>query len=155
MKISKNCSVFGHRDIEITPELEEKLYTTFKKLIGEGCVNFYFGGFGMFDWLCHKVITRLKQQYTYINRIYCLSDERYLKISKRPKVLKNEDYEEFVYLPLVNDWWYKRIYFRNCAMIDLSDIVVFYVINKENSGAYKAMNYAKRVKKEYINLADC
>ena len=32
----KNCSVFGHRIIEITQDLENKLFEIFKNLIDEG-----------------------------------------------------------------------------------------------------------------------
>lgn len=145
----ETCSVFGHSEINITKELEDKLFSTFEDLINQGCKYFYFGGFGEFDDLCHKVITELKKRYSYIQRIFCLTDPRHQRISKRPKWLKEEDYEEFVYLELKFDWWYQRIYYRNCAMIDLSDVVVFYVEERENSGAYK---YAKQKKKQIINL---
>ena len=37
-------------------------------------------------------------------------------------------------------------------MIDKSDIVLFYVEERENSGAYKAFKYAKQKKKEIINF---
>ena len=146
------CSVFGHSKIEITKELENKLFATFEDLIKQGCEYFYFGGFSMFDELCHKIISELKLTYSQIKRIFCLSDPRHKRISKRPKWLKDEDYEEFIYLDLDFDWWYQRIYYRNCAMIDKSDIIIFYVEERENSGAYKAFKYAKRKKKELINL---
>ncbi len=148
----KTCSVFGHSTIEITKELESKLFETLKNLIDNGCENFYFGGFGMFDELCHKVVSELKLTYNHIKRIFCVSDPRHLRISKRPKWLKREDYEEFVYLDLEFDWWYQRIYYRNCAMIDKSDIIIFYAEERENSGAYKALKYAKQKKKSFINL---
>lgn len=148
----KICSVFGHSEIEITKKLENELFLTLEVLIKQGCECFYFGGFGMFDSLCHKIVSELKKVYPSIKRVFCLSDPRHLRISKRPIWLKNEDYEEFIYLYLDNDWWYKRIYFRNCAMIDKSDIVLFYVEERENSGAYKAYKYAKLKKKEIINL---
>ena len=96
----KTCSVFGHSTIEITKELENKLFEIFKKLIDKGCENFYFGGFGMFDELCHKIVSELKIIYNHIKRIFCLSDPRQLRINKRPKWLKSEDYEDFVYLDL-------------------------------------------------------
>ncbi len=146
------CSVFGHSEIEITQELEQKLFVTFEDIINKGCEFFYFGGFGMFDDLCHKVVTKLKEKYPHIKRIYCLLDPRHQRVSKRPRWLKDEDYEEFVYLDLDFDWWYQRIYCRNCAMIDRSDIAVFYVEPKENSGAYKAYKYAVKKKKVLINL---
>lgn len=148
----ETCSVFGHSTILITKELKNKLFETFENLIKQGCKNFYFGGLGEFDELCYKIVSELKLTYKHIKRIFCLSDSRHLRISKRPKWLKPEDYEEFVYLNLQFDWWYKRIYYRNCAMIDKSDIVIFYVEERENSGAYKAFKYAKRIKKEIINL---
>lgn len=152
MQKHKTCSVFGHSKVEITKELENKLIETFKELIEKGYANFYFGGFGMFDELCHKIVSELKRTYNHIKRIFCLSDPRHLRVNKRPKWLKNEDYEDFVYLDLEFDWWYQRIYYRNCAMIDQSDIVIFYAEERENSGAYKAFKYAKQKKKEIINL---
>ena len=49
--------------------------------------------------------------------------------------------------------FYQRIYFRNLEMIEQSDFIIFYVNNTENSGAHKAMQYAKRKKKAFINVA--
>ena len=150
--MNKICSVFGHSKIEITNDLENKLFETFKELINKGYEYFYFGGFGMFDDLCHKVVSQLKSEHTEIKRIFCLSDPRHLRINKRPKWLKSEDYEDFIYLDLDFDWWYQRIYYRNCAIIDKSDIIIFYVEERENSGAYKAYKYVKQKKKQIINL---
>ncbi len=150
----KNCSVFGHSTIETTSKLENRLYLIFEDLIKKGYETFYFGGFGMFDELCHKIISELREKYRQIKRIFCLSDPRHLRLNKRPKYLKNEDYEDFVYLELEFDWWYKRIYYRNCAIIDKSDIVVFYVEKKENSGAYKTFKYAQKMKKSFINILE-
>lgn len=151
--IYNSCSVFGHRKIEITKELEYKLVATFEDLIKQGCKNFYFGGFGEFDDLCHKVISELKNIYPCVQRIFCLADPRHQRISKRPKWLKDEDYEKFIYLDLDFDWWYQRIYYRNCAIIDLSDYIVFYVIKTNNSGANKALEYAIKKKKTFKNIA--
>ena len=81
----ESCSVFGHREIIITDELVGKVRTTFDKLINDGCTYFYFGGFGEFDNLCHKIVTQLKGKYSHIKRVFCLSDVRHLRTSKRPK----------------------------------------------------------------------
>lgn len=115
---------------------------------------FYFGGFGEFDDLCHKIVSELKNKYPNIYRIFCLSDPRHQRLSKRPIWIKDEDYEEIIYLNLINDYWYKRIYFRNCEMIDRSDFVAFYVNHSERSGAYKALQYAIKKKKQIINICD-
>lgn len=128
------------------------LIATFEDLIKQGCKYFYFGGLGDFDDLCYRVVSKLKNVYSHIQRIFCLSDPRHQRISKRPKWLKDEAYEQIIYLDLDFDWWYQRIYYRNCAMIDLSDIVVFYVEERENSGAYKAYKYAKKKGKIILNF---
>ena len=149
----KSCSVFGHSKIEITKELENNLKSTFKMLIiQENVKYFYFGGFGEFDDLCHSIITELKNEYPEIYRIFCLSDPRHQRLSKRPKWLKDEDYEEITYLDLNFDYWYTRIYYRNCEIIDRSDFVVFYVNHTKQSGAYKALQYAIKKKKQIINI---
>ena len=150
----KSCSVFGHSKIKITKELENYLKSTFEMLITQENVKyFYFGGFGEFDDLCHSIITELKTKHLEIYRIFCLSDPRHQRLSKRPKWLKDEDYEEITYLDLNFDYWYSRIYYRNCEIIDHSDYCVFCVDETvEYSGAKKALEYAKRKKKEIINV---
>lgn len=154
MQKHKSCSVFGHSKIEITDSLKEKIYLTFESLIkGENVGYFYFGGFGEFDDLCWQAVTDLKGKYPNIKRIFCLSDPRHQMISKRPKWLKNEDYEEIVYLDLNFDYWYSRIYYRNIQMVNRSDFVVFYVDHSEQSGAYKILQYAIKKKKQIINIA--
>jgi len=150
--MTKICAVFGHSTIELTKELEKLVFETCDELIKQGCKFFYFGGFGEFDALCHKVVSELKKIHIQVKRIFCLYDPRHLRMLKRPKWLTKEDYEDFIYLDLDNDWWYKRIYFRNCAMIDISDVILFYVEKREGSGAYKAFKYAKKRKKQIINL---
>lgn len=155
MNCYKVCSFFGHREIEVTEELIKELKLKIEDLIiNENVGIFYFGGFGMFDELCWKVVTELKLKYHHIKRIFCLSDTRHLRVNKRPKNLKREDYEEFIYLDLDFDWWYQRIYYRNVEMINQSDIIIFYVKNTSNSGAYKAYQYAVRKKKNIINIFD-
>lgn len=151
----KICSFFGHRllgDIDSVV-----LFENLKKVIEELIVKkefftFYFGGFGEFDDLCHKVVTVLREKYPYIRRVYCLSDVQFLRRSKRPKYLRDEDYEEFIYLELSYDYWYTRLYYRNCEIINESSFIIFYTNKNENSGAYKAYKYAIRKNKNYINL---
>ena len=151
----KSCSVFGHSKIEITENLKERLTLTFENLIAKENVKyFHFGGFGEFDDLCHSIITELKNEYPEIYRIFCLSDPRHQRLSKRPKWLKDEDYEEITYLDLNFDYWYTRIYYRNCEIIDRSDFVVFYVNHTEKSGAYKTLQHAIKKKKQIINICD-
>ena len=150
---NKTCSFFGHREIEITPELKQKLYSIIEDLIvNKNFVYFYFGGFGDFDSLCHEIVSELKVKFPHIKRIFCLADPRHQRISKRPKWLLSQDYEDFVYFDMPFDWWFQRIYYRNVEIIDRSDFIIFYVKNTTNSGAYKAMQYATKKNLTFINI---
>ena len=122
------------------------------RAVDGGCRDFYFGGYGNFDKLCLEIVTKIKEERPEleIRRIYCVPQERYLR--KRVRYFKREDYDEITYLMPSFEGWYKSIYFRNCAMIDRSDLVIFYAEIRENSGAYKAYKYAKRKNKEMVNL---
>ena len=144
------CSFFGHRDIEINEDLCTTAKAEILKSVNLGCRIFYFGGFGDFDRLCYKIVTEIKQEYPefVIQRVYCVAQERYLY--KPSRYFKPNDYEKVIYLAPSFGGWYKSIYFRNCAMIDHSDFVIFYAQSRENSGAYKAYKYAITKKNKHI-----
>lgn len=146
------CSFFGHRDVELTEELIERTKAEINKAVKDGCRIFYFGGYGDFDDLCYKIVTDIKNEKPDldIKRVFCVSKEKELR--KLPRGVKREDYEEMIYPNLSFDYWYTSIYYRNCAMIDDSEKVIFYVEQRENSGAYKAYQYATKKKKNIINL---
>ncbi|MBE6599735.1 MAG: DUF1273 domain-containing protein [Ruminococcaceae bacterium] len=148
----KICSFFGHRDVDITDRLCAKTTAEITKAVERGCRTFYFGGYGAFDDLCLQIVTKIKNENSElkIRRIYCASQERYLRKSVR--YFNREDYDEIVYLTPSFEGWYKSIYFRNCAMIDQSDLVIFYAESKEGSGAYKAYKYAKRKREKGITI---
>ena len=149
----KICSVFGHRSIEITEELYATVTAAILDAVSFGCRIFYFGGFGAFDALCYKIVTKIKEEKPALSlrRVYCVAQERYLRKSVR--YFRREDYDEVVYLTPSFEGWYKSIYFRNCAMIDASDAVIFYAEARESSGAYKAYKYAAGKKgKKTVNL---
>lgn len=145
--------VFGHRQIEITDELYATTTAEIMKSVNLGCRVFYFGGYGEFDELCYKIVTSIKEgnETLKIKRVYCVSQERYLR--KTTRLFKRENYDDVIYLTPSFSGWYKSIYFRNCAMIDQSDCVIFYAEKRENSGAYKTYQYAKKKKdKRIVNL---
>ena len=153
MEEDKICSFFGHRTIEITKTLYAMTVAEIIKSVNFGCRIFYFGGYGDFDNLCYQIVTEIKNKNPEleIKRIYCVSQERYL--TKNVRYFNRDSYDEIIYLPPSFDGWYKSIYFRNCAMIDKSNVIIFYAEERENSGAYKAYKYAKRkAGKHIINL---
>lgn len=155
VNVEYSCSVFGHREIEVTYELKVGLKDIFIDLItNKNVCIFYFGGFGEFDKLCWQIITELKQTlFPNIKRIYVCENEIYVnRPRKRPKWLSNEDYEEIVFFALDFNYWYTRIYYRNIAIIEHSDYNVFYIRKTANSGAYKAYKYAKLKRKNVIKV---
>ena len=150
---NKICCFFGHWETQVTDELYNATKKEFIKAITFGCRTFLFGGFGRFDDLCYEIVTKIKNEEPELklNRIYCVPLEKQLK--KGSRFFNPADFEDVVYLEPSFSGWYKSIYFRNCAMIDASDYVIFYAENKEDSGAYKAYKYAvKKKDKIIVNL---
>ena len=148
----KICSFFGHRNVETDGTLYSKTKKSISEALALGCRIFYFGGYGEFDRLCYKIVTEIKEktQEFEIFRIFCVPQERDLR--KKSRHFNPEDYERVIYLEPSFAGWYKSIYFRNCAMIDKSDVVIFYAESREESGAYKAYKYAKSKRKTIFNL---
>lgn len=146
----KICTFFGHREVDVTDNLYTMAADEIMRAIESGCRVFYFGGYGDFDDLCYKIVTKIscENEELKIKRIYCVSQERYLY--KKVRYFNRDDYDDVIYLMPSFDGWYKSIYFRNCAMIDQSEFIIFYAETKEDSGAYKAYKYAKRKKDKYI-----
>ena len=57
-----SCCFFGHRKIDETPQLIERLTKEIEVLITEKDVStFYFGSKSEFDRLCVKTVTELKK----------------------------------------------------------------------------------------------
>ena len=153
MEENKICSFFGHREVTITEELYATTTAEIAKAVDLGYRNFYFGGYGDFDEICYKIVTKIREENPekQIKRFYCVAQERYLQ--KKSRYFEGGAYEGIIYLTPRFEGWYKSIYFRNCAMIDKSDLIIFYAEKRENSGAHKAYLYAKKKKKPLINIA--
>lgn len=151
MEENRICSFFGHRDVCVTEALYAITAAEIVKSVEDGYRIFYFGGYGDFDALCHLIVSRLREEYADIRRVFCVPQERYLR--KGSRCFKREDYEDVIYLTPTFEGWYKSIYFRNCAMIDASDRIIFYAEERADSGAYKAYRYASRCKgRRLVNL---
>lgn len=147
-----SCSFFGHSEIEISDKLILSIEQKIESLILERQINvFYFGGFGKFDDLCYKIVSKLKNKYPKMVRVFCLTEEKHL--NKLPKHLIGKEYENFEYFSLDYNYWYYKIYYRNKKIIENSDYIIFYVEKTINSGAFKALKFAKQIKKEYFNFA--
>ncbi len=149
----KVCSCFGHLTVDITDELRARTSKEIDKMIADGVCIFLFGGRSDFDDLVYDIVSEKKAQdkQLEIKRIFCFPLENQLR--KPPHWFQRKEYEGYDCPAKDFDWWYTAIYYRNCAMIDKSDLILFYAEERENSGAYKAYKYAVKTHKRSINFA--
>ena len=120
-----SCCFFGHRKINETPELIERLTRTVESLITDKGVNtFYFGSKSEFDDLCHKIVTDLKEKYPHIKRIYVRSAFQHIPDWYEDSLLKHY---EGTYFPEHMENAGRASYVeRNQEMINHSKFCVVY-----------------------------
>ena len=162
----KACFI-GHRNIVNSNELVSLLSKTVEMLINKGVTTFLFGSKSRFDELSLKIVTEFKKIYPFIQRVYVRSAYQHI----------DKPYEDYLltfydktYFPAKLEGAGKCSYVkRNYEMIDNSSYCVFYynenyipktknqcklnmLGSKSKSGTKIAYNYAKKKKKEIINL---
>lgn len=151
------CGILGHREIKNKEMLEYQLFKVFEKLITIYDVDtFLFGSNSEFDDLCWKVINTLKSKYTEIQlwNYYCGREQPILKENK----IANKKYYDKAIKPQTAINAGRKLYIeRNKALIDDSDIVLFYYNEKYKpantaSGTKIAYNYAKSKSIKIINV---
>jgi len=125
MIIYLTCCFIGHRIIEYTIELEEKLKTYIEDLILNKNVRYFlFGSRSQFDELCLKIVSNLKIKYPYIKRIYVRAE--YKNIDKKYEDYLLQDYDETFFPHKIENAGRFAYVERNQIMIDKSDYCVFY-----------------------------
>ena len=150
--VEQTCSCFGHSDVDITDDLIARTRTEIDKAIESGVRIFLFGGRSDFDDLCYDLVTEKKntEPQLDIKRVFCFALDKHLR--KPPGWFVRKEYEALECPTKDFDYWYTSIYYRNLAMIDRSDIILFWVERRENSGAYKTYRYAVKMHKHIVNL---
>ena len=148
-------SFFGHRVIENALEVENRLERTIQTLLREHeYLEFLVGRDGEFDQIVSSTIRRCKREYRSDNssHIWVLP---YLTEEFRNNEESFRDYyDEIEVCETAAVGHYKNAHqTRNRAMVDRSDLVVFY-IQRESGGAWQTMKYVKKQGKTYINLHD-
>ena len=168
----KVCSFFGHRTIVVTEELKKEIRDVVENLILNHNVRiFLFGSRSRFDDLCLSIVSQLKEKYPNIKRVCytCQSEACYLEKEKNKINFYAVD-EEFEHKAKYDAG--KASYVeRNQAMINDSDFCIFYYDEnylpplkppknamlpprQTKSGTALAFAYAKRKKKNLLNLAN-
>ena len=70
MEKHKTCSFFGHRKINLTDNLRQKVSEAIENLIIKYNIQiFLFGSKSEFNNLCHFIVSELKDKYPNIKRI--------------------------------------------------------------------------------------
>ena len=133
----------GHSKEIYSEDIIRKIHTILTEKILSGATTFYLGGYGKFDCLCAHTLKKIKATYPHIKIIFVTP---YINKSYDTKI-----YDESIYPPLENTPLKFAISHRNRWMVDNSDCVVCYVKHGWG-GAFKTFEYAKKRKKEIIEL---
>lgn len=145
------CAFFGHRDTNITYELERKFEETVLALIDEGIDEFWCCEQGNFDWLSRMVMLRIKKNNPFIYLCYIpASDMR--KFSKVRQKYLDENFEILYADEMEAPHPRLSIVYRNNYIAKNADVIVCYVTTN-SGGAYKAVEIARKNEKKVINLA--
>ena len=156
MLIEYTCCFFGHRTINETEELKVELHKTIEDLIVNENVNtFLFGSKSRFNDLCLEIVSRIKEKYPHIKRIYVRAE--FPVISDNYKNYLLESYEDTYYPEKIIGSGRAAYVERNFEMINQSHFCVVYYDESyapitRKSGTKIALDYATKHQKEIIIL---
>lgn len=164
----KNIVFFGHSYIFQKEKVRQRLYDIVENYIKVGYKDFIMGKYGDFDDMALSVCRELRKKYndikitviftsyatfnkkTIINHVKGFEDEiiTYSKADEYSDVQTSLYFVEYLHFK-------RRIIQTNRYMIDDSNLVICYINpQKTQSGAKTAVNYAKKQKKQIINIFD-
>ena len=150
------CCFIGHRRVEDTAEWRRYLDKTIERMIvEEGVDTFLFGSKSRFNSLCYEAVTRIKEKYPHIKRVYVRAEFPY--INEEYCAYLSQRYEK-TYFPERLLGAGRGVYVeRNREMIDNSRFCVFYyrengVPQHRHSGTEIALSYAVKRKKQIYCL---
>ena len=142
---------FGHSNISLTREMREIVKNKIVDILKNNeNVEFFLGGYGVFDFTCASILKELKNKYTNFKSIFVTPyiSETYLKNN-----FSKELYDDCIYPPLENTPKKIAIIKRNYWIVDNCDFLIFNV-SHSISGAYKILEYAQQRKVKHLNIGD-
>ena len=140
------CSLFGHSYILFLDR--NLIFDTIKSAVDRGYRTFYVGRHGEFDKLALQICKEIKNKY-------CPDMKIYLVFTSMTDMVRNKSglcnmdclYE------IENVHYKRRITFTNQRMAECCDLVICYADEEVvDSGAARAVRYARKIGKEVINL---
>ena len=144
----------GNRTINETKELKSKLNEIIEKLITENYVDtFIFGSKRRLNDICLEEVTKIKEKYPHIKRVYVRAE--YPNISDDYKSYLLESYEDTYYPESIIGSGRAVYVERNYEMIRNSHFCVFYydesnAPTNRKSGTKIALDFAIKQGKEII-----
>ena len=146
-------SFFGHREIENSLEVEQKLEAILTELIKtKKYIEFLVGREGEFDILAASVVKRVKKpmDYAKCSLIWVLP---YMKAEFRDNEKEFLEYYDDVEIceQSTKAHFKSAMQIRNRAMVDRSDLVICCIQHK-SGGAYKTVQYAEKQDKNIFAL---
>lgn len=152
------CCFIGHRETKETEELKQAIHSVIESLILNNKVDtFLFGSKSCFNSLCYEQVTKIKEKYPFIKRIYVRAEFPEINESYRDFLLQS--YEE-TYYSLKALKAGKAVYIkRNQEMISKSKFCIFYfeensLPQNRKSGTKMALEYAVKKNKNVIILSE-
>ena len=112
--------------------------------------KFYLGGYGDFDSLCLNILKEIKADFPTIELLFITPylNDNYSKLETAKLY-----YDGIIYPPLENVPRRFCILKRNEWMVDEADLVIAFV-KYSWGGAAKTLEYVKRKKVKFFNLAE-
>ena len=146
---------FGHRYIDNMLAVEERLEEIIRSLMRDKeYVDFVVGRNGDFDQYVSSTVLRCKKNYRDDNSSLVL-----VLPYTSAEYANNQDYYEEYYDDIEVSFEASKahpkaaIQIRNREMVDRADLIVCY-IEQKNGGAYKTIQYAEKIGKPIINIAE-
>ncbi len=150
----KTICFFGHRELRTKKDIKSRIIQRVSPFIEQGYGNFLMGSHGEFDLLSLNACRDMRKDYKDIEITVILTS--LAKLKKDEFGYSGVDYYNDVKTSIyeIEEEHFKRqITISNQKMVDDSDLVICYIDpNKEQSGAKRAVNYAKKKGKTVINL---
>lgn len=146
---------FGHRYIDNMLAVEERLEEIIRSLMcDKEYIDFVVGRNGDFDQYVSSTVLRCKKNYRDDNSSLVL-----VLPYASAEYANNQDYYEEYYDDIEVSFEASKahpkaaIQIRNREMVDRADLIVCY-IERKNGGAYKTIQYAEKIGKPIINIAE-
>ena len=142
----RTCCFIGHRDIKETEELKLKLVETIEKLITQNSVDtFLFGSKSRFNDLCYEIVSKIKEKYPQIKRIFVRAE--YPDINEQYTNYLLEAFEDTFYPEHIRKSGKAAYIERNYEMINKSKFCIVYYDEQNapitrKSGTKIALDYA-------------